>query len=695
MRKESALAKIFMMLRMRSFLRLFILGAVIMWAFMPALFPIPTLSASPHQQSLEVSRKGFWISNDMFWKDNVPYRIIGGDVHYFRVLPEQYWEDRLLRAKALGLNTIQTYVPWNLHEPQPGKWVFEGVADLESYLKLANEMGFIVMLRVGPYICAEWDFGGFPAWLLSVEPPLRLRSSDLAYLLLVERWWNYLLPKLVPLLYNNGGPIIMVQVENEYGSFGDDKKYLHHLVALARVHLGEDVILYTTDGGSRDTLDKGTVLRKDVFAAVDFSTGENPIPIFELQKKYNAPGRSPALSTEFYTGWLTHWDERIAKTDASSTAVALDTILSQNASVVLYMAHGGTNFGFFNGANTGQSAFDYKPDLTSYDYDAPIKEFGDVENPKFKALRAVIQKHSTGQLPPIPLNKGSRAYGQVKVKKIGSLFELLDFITEPTKVVKTHQPMPMEKLGQFYGFMLYVSEYPSKEFGRVLSIKQVKDRAQVFVACKSTKILHSPIYVGKIERWSSVDLHLPSLICPDNISILILVENMGRVNYGPFIYDRKGILSDVMLDGSPLYGWRIFPISFDGISNISNVNLIKQAPISRTLKKIIQNDSMSHLKLSKGPGVFEGHLSIDSSDEVKDTFISLKGWNKGVLFVNNFNIGRFWVSVGPQCTLYLPAPLLHYGENVVELYESYAYVHVQANTTYHDWLDNKHASGNP
>ncbi|KAJ4884437.1 Beta-galactosidase 17 [Raphanus sativus] len=337
--------------------------------------------------------RDFYIKDDMFWKDENPFQIIGGDLHYFRVLPE-YWEDRLLRAKALGLNTIQTYVPWNLHEPKPGKFVFEGIADLVSFIKLCQKLDLLVMLRAGPYICGEWDLGGFPAWLLAVKPPLKLRTADHAYLKLVERWWNVLLPKVSPLLYRNGGPVIMVQIENEYGSYGNDKAYVRNLVTMATGHLGNDIILYTTDGGTRETLEKGTVPLYDVYSAVDFSMGDDPWPIFELQKKFNAPGRSPPLSSEFYTGWLTHWGEKIAKTDAEFTAASLEKILSRNGSAVLYMVHGGTNFGFYNGANTGSDEFDYKPDLTSYDYDAPIKESGDIDNPKFKALQKVIKKYN-------------------------------------------------------------------------------------------------------------------------------------------------------------------------------------------------------------------------------------------------------------------------------------------------------------
>nr|XP_029121154.1 beta-galactosidase 8 isoform X2 [Elaeis guineensis] len=659
-------------------LLLALLTTVTLTSFAPALAPFPVLSSSRHYLSSGNDR-GFWIADDMFWKDGQPFQIIGGDVHYFRVLPE-YWEDRLLRAKALGLNTIQTYVPWNLHEPAPQKWVFEGIADIESFLKLAQELGFLVMLRAGPYICAEWDFGGFPAWLLAIEPALKLRSSDPEFLQLVERWWAVLLPKMAPLLYENGGPIIMVQVENEFGSYGDDKKYLHHLVTLARRHLGNDIVLYTTDGGSKDTLENGTILGEGVFSAVDFSTGDNPWPIFKLQKKYNAPGKSPALSSEFYTGWLTHWGEQIAETDANLTAAALQKILSRNGSAVLYMAHGGTNFEFFSGANTGQNESDYKADLTSYDYDAPIKESGDVDNPKFKALRRVIETYRSVALPPVPSNNKRASYGLVEVSKIASFFEVLDTICSPMEVVEAEHPIAMELVGQMFGFVLYVTEYPQKETSSILSIPKVHDRAQVFISC-SVDDNGSPIYVGVIERWSNKALAMPKINCSSNIGLFVLVENLGRVNYGPYMYDRKGILSPVILDDVVLHQWKTYPISFQRFINHSKDNPIKQAANSRINKILIQNSLKDHssrftfsLKesISEEPGFYKGHFYVDPRNQVRDTFISFSGWSKGIAFVNNFNIGRFWPLFGPQCTLYVPAPILQHGENVVVILELHA-----------------------
>ncbi|KAI5413772.1 variant 2, Beta-galactosidase 17 [Lathyrus oleraceus] len=567
------------------------------FVIVPVFAPLPSIQSrhhAHHSHPKKVHRK-FEIADDMFWKDGEPFRIIGGDLHYFRVHPE-YWEDRLLKAKALGLNTIQTYVPWNLHEPTPGKLVFEGFADIESFLNLCHKLDLLVMVRPGPYICAEWDWGGFPSWLSSMNPSPIPRSSDPAFLKLVERWWGKLLPKLVPLLYDNGGPIIMVQVENEYGSYGDDKAYLQHLITLARGHLGHDAILYTTDGGSRENLEKGTIRGDSVFSAVDFTTGDDPWPIFKLQKEFNAPGKSPPLSTEFYTGWLTHWGEKNAKTDADSTAAALEEILRKNGSAVLYMAHGGSNFGFYNGANTGANEADYKPDLTSYDYDAPIREAGDVDNSKFNAIRRVIARYSSVPLPSIPSDNKKATYGPIHLQRQSSLFDMFDF-TNSSNAIKSKNPMSMENVGQ--------------------------------------------------------------------------VENMGRVNYGPFIFDRKGILSSVYLDRNRLQGWRMFPIPLHNLNEVPNYNPIMQATYSAfsgisTSRKRLMNKSEN---TSKEPAFYSGHFFIGKSSQIKDTFLSFNNWGKGIVFVNDFNLGRYWPLKGPQCTLYVPAPVLKHGDNFLVILE--------------------------
>ncbi|KAE8659556.1 Beta-galactosidase 17 [Hibiscus syriacus] len=648
-------------------------------SFLPVFASLPSLYSHSHdvhfllprhqrqhrRQKTDVTK--FEIAEDMFWKDGKPFQIIGGDLHYFRVHPE-YWEDRLLRAKALGLNTIQTYIPWNLHEPEAGKLVFEGIADLVSFLKLCQNLGLLVMLRAGPYICGEWDLGGFPPWLLSISPDVRLRSSDPAYLQKVEGWWGVLLPKVAPLLYGNGGPIIMVQIENEFGSYGDDKAYLRHLVKLAREHLGEDIILYTTDGGSRETLEKGTIRGHGVFAAVDFTTGDNPWPIFKLQKEFNLPGKSPPLSSEFYTGWLTHWSEKMARTDAEFTAAALEKIMLHNGSVVLYMAHGGTNFGFYNGANTGVDESDYKPDLTSYDYDAPITESGDVQNAKFKAIRRVVGKYSSVSLPPVPSNNKKTGYGSIQLKRTAFLFDLLDQI-DSARIVESENPTAMEYLNQMFGFVLYVSEYAPKTGRSKLVIPKVHDRAQVFISCSPEVNGRQISYVGTIERWSNQAIDLPNAKCVSNTSLFILVENMGRVNYGPYIFDRKGILSPVYVDGRVLTRWKMISIPFHNLNEVPKFHPIIQ--IAFKFHEVSSREKLEHKSegVLEGPSFYSGHFSIDTTTEVTDTYISLRGWGKGIVFVNEFNIGRYWPTSGPQCSLYIPAPILQHGENVLVIFE--------------------------
>ncbi|KAH9326848.1 hypothetical protein KI387_007026, partial [Taxus chinensis] len=445
------------------------------------------------------------------------------------------------------------------------------------------------------------------------------------------------------------GPVIMVQVENEYGSFGDDKDYLRYLVTLARTHFGDDVILYMTDGGARGNLNNSSIVGSNVYAAVDFSTGEDPWPIFQLQKKYNAPGKSPALSA-----------------DAAQVAAELDKILSKNGSAVLYMAHGGTSFGFFSGANTGQSASDYKPDLTSYDYDAPIREDGDIDNPKFKALRGVIKRYSQNPLPDIPFARERKRYGKVRLQKIATFFDALELLSQPPEGILSENPLTMESLQQISGFILYQSKLPlHTKFGSNLSIPLVHDRAQVFVALKFGNQHEPPIYVGTIERWSYSSLTIPNLIAVPGSQLLILVENMGHVNYGQFMYDPKGLLSPVFLDDTPVSGWRIYPIPLSNITQLHKLGAIRDATNLKFEMKLSTTPGFESIleNPEEGPTFYNGYLSINSPNDVKDTYVSFRGWTKGVAFINGFNVGRFWPSRGPQCNLYIPAPLLRYGEN--------------------------------
>ncbi|KAK4269224.1 hypothetical protein QN277_022411 [Acacia crassicarpa] len=529
------------------------------------------------------------------------------------------------------------------------------------------------MLRPGPYMCAEWDLGGFPACLLAMDPSPKLRSSDPTFLRLVDGWWSTLLPKLVPLLYDNGGPIIMVQIENEFGSYGNDQAYLHHLVNLARDHLGHDVILYTTDGGSRYHLERGTIRGAAVFSGISTDTHrscieynrDDPWPIFKVQKEFNAPGKSPPLPAEFYTGWLTHWGESIAATDADFTAAALEKILQKNGSAVLYVAHGGTNFGFFNGANTGQDEADYKADITFYDYDAPIRESGDVDNAKFNALRKVIAQYSSGHLPSDPSDNGKAGYGPIHLQKKAFLFDMVD-LANPSEVIESENPLSMESVGQMFGFLLYMSKYTSKGGRSNLSIPKVHDRAQVFISCPSNESGARPTYVGTLERKLNNNLILPETECSSNINLYILVENMGRLNYGDFIFDRKGILSSVYLDVETLHGWKMLPIPFHNLNELPSPNPITQSVLS-TFSRMSTGEDKENT--SQAPAIYSVHFSIDKSELIKDTFISFDKWGKGIAFVNEYNLGRYWPSKGPQGNLYVPAPLLKQGDNTLVIFE--------------------------
>ncbi|GBG61457.1 hypothetical protein CBR_g21802 [Chara braunii] len=321
----------------------------------------------------------FRLGEDTFFLDGKPLQIVSGSIHYFRIHPE-YWRDRLMRVKALGLNTIQFYVPWNFHEQKRGNVRFDGWQDFPKFCRIAQEVGLLVMLRLGPYVCGEWEFGGFPEWLLTEN--VELRSSDPAYLRLVDEWWDHLLPEVVPLLYKNGGPIIMVQVENEFGAYRPSKnesQYLKHLVNRAKAALGNDVVIYTTDQPPSITF--GSLPGGSVYSAVDFGMYQDSAAAFKIQKDFNAPGPSPPMNTEYYTGWFTCWKDPISITDFSILAKGLIGVFKMNASVSFYMAHGGTNFGYWSGAYGSETKF--ATDITSYDYDAPIREDGDLRQPKF------------------------------------------------------------------------------------------------------------------------------------------------------------------------------------------------------------------------------------------------------------------------------------------------------------------------
>ncbi|WP_077328673.1 glycoside hydrolase family 35 protein [Virgibacillus siamensis] len=548
--------------------------------------------------------------------DGEAIQLISGAIHYTRVVPE-YWEDRLLKLNACGFNTVETYIPWNVHEPKPGNFNFSGMADVVKFIKTAGELGLFVIIRPSPYICAEWEFGGLPAWLLA-DSNMQVRSSDPKFLNRVDLYYDVLMEKLKPYLSTNGGPIIAMQIENEYGSYGSDKKYLTYLKD-AMTTRGIDVLLFTSDGPTDEMLQGGTL--PDVLAAVNF--GSRPNESFAQLKKHRP--NSPLFCMEYWNGWFDHWGEKHHTRDDQDVAEVFAEMLDCGASVNFYMFHGGTNFGFYNGAN-----FDtiYRPTITSYDYDSLLTEAGDI-TPKFHAVREVIAgKRDVNDLKlPEPIKK--KGFGAVSLDQSVSLFHALKNITNP--IERTH-PEPMEKLGQNFGFILYRTIVSGPISNAALYIDAVHDRALVFV---------NGNFLDVIERWENQQLIID--IPPGGAEIDILVENMGRINYGSKLADSKGITKGVQLNGEFLYNWTIFPLPLNDLSAIT----------------------YEFGKVKTAPGFYKGTFQVD---ETADTFLELPGWTKGAAFLNGFNLGRYW-NIGPQQTLYIPAPLLKTGVNELVIFE--------------------------
>ncbi|KFP53707.1 Beta-galactosidase, partial [Cathartes aura] len=557
-----------------------------------------------------------------FVKDGRPFRYISGSIHYSRV-PRYYWEDRLLKMKMAGLDAIQTYVPWNYHEPQLGVYDFSGDKDLEYFLQLANNTGLLVILRAGPYICAEWDM---------VQPFVTIisRSSDSDYLAAVEKWMGVLLPKMRPHLYQNGGPIIMVQVENEYGSyFACDYDYLRSLLKLFRQHLGDEVVLFTTDGASQFYLRCGAL--QGLYATVDFAPGSNVTAAFLAQRGSEPTG--PLVNSEFYTGWLDHWGHRHSVVPAQTIAKTLNEILARGANVNLYMFIGGTNFAYWNGAN-----MPYLPQPTSYDYDAPLSEAGDLTE-KYFALREVIGMYK--QLPEglIPPTTPKFAYGKVRLQKVGTVVEVLDRLS-PAGPVKSTYPLTFVQLKQYFGFVLYRTTLPKNctEPTQLSSpLNGVHDRAYVSV---------DGVPQGVLERDKSLMINITGKA---GANLDILVENMGRVNFGRYNNDFKGLVSNLTLDQDTLVEWEVYPLDIDGAVN-HDINGYLDRP----------KRSVGNPQIYEAPTFYTGRLSIPGGipDLPQDTYVKFPGWTKGQIWINGFNLGRYWPARGPQLTLFVPRNIL-------------------------------------
>ncbi|KAI5610085.1 beta-galactosidase isoform X1 [Silurus asotus] len=600
-------------------------AGVFFFFFFFTLIPVSLSSAAP---SFTVDYK-----NNSFLKDGEYFRYISGSIHYSRI-PRFYWKDRLLKMYMAGLDAVQTYIPWSFHESVPGVFDFSGDRDLEYFLQLCHEIGLLVILRPGPYICAEWDLGGLPAWLLK-KKDIVLRTADPDYLAAVDKWMGKLLPMMKRHLYQNGGAIITVQVENEYGSyFACDFDYLRHLVKLFRSHLGDDVVLFSTDGAGLGYLKCGAL--QGVYATVDFGPGGNVTKAFEAQR-YAEP-HGPLVNSEYYTGWLDHWGEPHSIVSTDAVVKTLEEILDLGANVNMYMFIGGTTFGYWNGANTP-----FAPQTTSYDFDAPLTEAGDLTQ-KYFAIRKVIKKYKKipgGVLPP---STPKFAYGKVQMKKLKTLSESLDILSI-SGPVKTLYPLSFIDLNQQFGFVLYQTSLPVdclKPTPLSSPLNGVHDRAYVSVG---------GVAVGILERNKCISINITGRA---GSRLDVLVESMGRINYGKNLNDFKGLVTNLTLGADVLTNWTVFSL---GIDEVVREGLLWDTPSQ-------QDSSPTHIlspptSLSL-PTFYGGTLKIPDQipDLPQDTYIQFPGWSKGQLWINGVNLGRYWPSRGPQVTLFVPASVL-------------------------------------
>ncbi len=558
----------------------------------------------------------FEIRGNQFIKDGEPVKLISGAVHYFRNMPDT-WTDIFKKMRAMGLNCVETYCAWNMHEKKPGEFDFSGNLDIASFIRAAEAEGLMVIVRPGPYICAEWEFGGLP-WWIQTDDTMEIRCSNEAYIRYFDRYLEKMFEQVRPLLVTNGGPVIMLQCENEYGYYGDDKKYLEYLYKSYR-DKGIDVPLFTSDGTSKDNLLDGYI--DGCMATLNFGS--------RVEENFRAHEElfpdQPKMCMEMWNGWFDAWgDEYHHTTSAEDYAKVVDDMLAKG-SLNMYMFIGGTNFGFMSGANHYER---FAPDVTSYDYDAILSECGDV-TPKYHAVREVIKKHIGCELPEVPANRRKKAYGRFTLTEKGGIFANLDVLSSP---VHTDVPFNMEKYGQGYGFIAYRSVLGRDYTDTKLIFESLGDRAQIYINKELIDILYINDSLETVINAKAGDV------------LTVLCENMGRANFGSKMMRKKGIAGRCLLDKKIHFGWDAYTLPMDN------------------LDKVIYTDEPIEEKSVFYRGCFE-------IDEAYDTFLKLDNFTKGFVTVNGYNIGRYW-EIGPQRTLYIPASLLKEGKNEIIVFES-------------------------
>lgn len=579
------------------------------------------------------TRAPMTFKNGEFILNGQEIRFLSGAIHYFRVVPE-YWEDRLYKLKAAGLNTVETYVAWNSHEEVKGQFNFDGILNIRQFVQTAEKLGLFVILRPGPYICTEWELGGFPSWLLR-DSKMKVRSNYPPYMEAVNNYFSHLMAQLNDLQWSKGGPIVSVQIENEYGYYTTvDKNHIASLEKLLRQN-GVTELLFTSD--NKRVLEKGSA--PGVLKTGNFKKKDVAKEIF--QEMHDIQPEAPLVVSEFWTGWFDAWGDTHHTRDTKEMEDVLKYIIDRGASFNLYMFHGGTNFGFMNGAN-GSPGGKYNSLVTSYDYDAPLTEHG-ATTEKYDMVKNLLMNisYSYKDLPypePVPTLK----YDSVKMDRMIGLSDLLSLVKTS---VKAKEVINMEALdinnksGQAYGYILYRS--PISKGTKLTLSGYVFDRAQVFVDGKLVDIVNA--------QDQNKKLSLPSL---KSDSILdILVENLGRKNYGHLDDQRKGLTFPVLVDDKKISKWEIFPLEFktDFVESASKSNKWKTSSTDK----------------GKLPALFRGTFEVDV---IADTFLDMKVWRRGVVFINSINIGRYW-DIGPQRRLYIPAPFLKKGKNEVLIFE--------------------------
>ena len=567
------------------------------------------------------TKHSFSLSPQNFLLDGKPFQIISGEMHPERI-PKEYWRQRIQMAKAMGCNTIASYLFWNYHERKEGVFDFTtGNHNIAEFFRICKEEGMWVLLRPGPYSCAEWDFGGLPSYLLKI-PDIKIRCMDNRYMAAVARYINRLSKEIKSLQCTKGGPILMMQIENEYGSYGNDKKYLQALKKLW-ISNGINIPFYTADGPTQYMLDAGYLDG----AAIGLDPGVNEKDFEQAEKKNPTV---PAFSSETYPGWLTHWGEKWARPDTNKLKNEVEFLLKNKKSFNFYVIHGGTNFGFTAGANSF-SPTQYQPVITSYDFDAPIDEQGK-PTAKYFMLRRLIQQYVNYKIPDVPKSVKTIVVPVVQMKKA---YNLWNYQLPSTQ---SAQPKPMEAYDQNQGLILYKTKLIGHKSGK-LKIWEPHDYALVFL---NGKFIDTVYRDG--GKWG-VDLPKTNV---ENPELEILVEGMGHINFAQFMIDRKGITDRVTLNGMTLMNWQttLFPM---------DENFMRTKKPNLTIK----------VEGNKPCNFFTGSFELS---EPGDTYFDMSAYSKGMLYVNGHNLGRYW-NIGPQQRLYCPASWLKKGKNKIVVFD--------------------------